>query len=59
MVQLMEARRLETPGEIVEGQDALSGIYAEGANLLLGPLVGRFPRVAKVWVDSAYQGLRV
>lgn len=30
----------------------------EGAKLLLEPLVGRFPRMVKVWVDGAYQGLR-
>ncbi len=30
----------------------------EGAKLLLAPLVGMFPRMAKVWVDSAYRGLQ-
>lgn len=30
----------------------------EGAKLLLGPLAGKLPRMAKVWVDSAYQGLK-
>jgi putative transposase len=25
----------------------------EGAKLLLGPLAGKLPRMAKVWVDSA------
>jgi transposase len=29
----------------------------EGAKLLLEPLKGEFPRVAKIWVDSIYQGL--
>jgi transposase len=30
----------------------------EGAKLLLAPLVGQLPRMAKVWADSAYQGLK-
>jgi putative transposase len=30
----------------------------EGAKLLLSPLAGKLPRMAKVWVDSAYQGLK-
>ena len=30
----------------------------EGAKLLLAPLVGRFPRMTKVWADSIYQGLK-
>ena len=30
----------------------------EGAKLLLVSLVGQFPRMTKVWVDSAYRGLR-
>lgn len=28
----------------------------DGAKLLLARLTGRFPRLAKVWVDAAYQG---
>jgi putative transposase len=28
----------------------------DGAKLLLDGLGGRFPRLAKVWVDAAYQG---
>jgi len=30
----------------------------EGAKLLLMPLVGKFPGMVKVWVDSAYQRLK-
>ncbi len=30
----------------------------EGAKILLQPLVGVFPRLAKVWVDCAYAGLK-
>ncbi len=30
----------------------------EGAKLLLAPLAGQLPRMAKVWADSAYQGLK-
>ena len=30
----------------------------EGAKLLLAPLAGKLPRMAKVWADSAYQGLK-
>jgi putative transposase len=30
----------------------------EGAKLLLAPLTGQLPRMAKVWADSAYQGLQ-
>ena len=30
----------------------------EGAKLLLSPLAGKLPRMAKVWADSAYQGLQ-
>jgi hypothetical protein len=30
----------------------------EGAKLLLAPLRGKLPRMAKVWADSAYQGLK-
>jgi putative transposase len=29
----------------------------EGAKLLLAPLAKQFPRMAKVWGDSAYRGL--
>jgi putative transposase len=29
----------------------------EGAKLLLAPVAGRFPRMTRVWVDSAYRGL--
>lgn len=28
----------------------------DGAKALLGPLVGRFPCLAKLWVDAAYRG---
>ena len=28
----------------------------EGAELLLAPLKGRFPRLAKLWVDAGYAG---
>jgi putative transposase len=28
-----------------------------GAETLLGRLVGRYPRLSKLWADSAYQGL--
>jgi putative transposase len=30
----------------------------EGAKLLLAPLAGQLPRMAKVWADSAYPGLQ-
>jgi putative transposase len=30
----------------------------EGAKLLLAPLAGQLPRIAKVWADSAYPGLK-
>ncbi len=30
----------------------------EGAKILLQPLLGVFPRMAKVWVDRAYAGLK-
>ena len=29
-----------------------------GAKLVLGELRSRFPRVAKIWTDSAYRGLK-
>jgi putative transposase len=28
----------------------------DGARLLLAPLAARFPRLAKLWLDAAYQG---
>ena len=29
-----------------------------GAKLVLGELRSRFPRVAKIWTDSTYRGLK-
>lgn len=49
---------MDTQGLLLKVKVHEAGLHdKESAKLLLTPLVGKFPRMAKVWVDSAYQGL--
>lgn len=50
---------VDTQGLLLKVKVHEAGMHdKEGAKLLLAPLVGMFPRMAKVWVDSAYRGLQ-
>lgn len=50
---------MDTQGLIIKAKVHEAGLHdQEGAKLLLEPLVGQLPRMAKVWVDSAYRGLK-
>jgi transposase len=49
---------VDTQGLLLKVKVHEAGLHdQEGAKLLLVPLLGQFPRMAKVWVDSAYRGL--
>lgn len=49
---------MDTLGLVLKVKVHEAGISdKEGAKLLLAPLGGKFPRMAKVWVDYAYRGL--
>jgi transposase len=49
---------VDTQGLLLKVKVHEAGIHdKEGAKLLLASLAGRFPRMTKVWVDSAYRGL--
>jgi putative transposase len=50
---------VDTQGLVIKAKVHPADVHdQEGAKLLLGPLAGKLPRMAKVWVDSAYQGLK-
>ncbi len=50
---------VDTQGLVIKAKVHPADVHdKEGAKLLLGPLAGKLPRMAKVWVDSAYQGLK-
>jgi len=49
---------VDTQGLVLKVRVHEAGMHdQEGAKLLLGGLGGRFPRMGKVWADSAYRGL--
>jgi hypothetical protein len=48
-----------TQGLVIKAKVNPADIHGkEGAKLLLTPLAGKLPRMAKVSTDSAYQGLK-
>lgn len=50
---------VDTQGLVIKAKVHPADIHdKEGAKLLLAPLAGQLPRMAKVWTDSAYQGLK-
>jgi putative transposase len=50
---------VDTQGLVIKAKVLPADLHdREGAKLLLAPLVGQLPRMAKVWADSAYQGLK-
>jgi hypothetical protein len=50
---------VDTQGLVIKAKVHPADIHdQEGAKLLLAPLAGKLPRMAKVWSDSAYQGLK-
>lgn len=50
---------MDTQGLLVKTRVHPADIHdKEGAKLLLSSLAGKLPRMAKVWVDSAYRGLK-
>lgn len=50
---------VETQGLVVQAKVHPADLHdQEGANLLLLPLVGKLPRMAKLWGDNAYRGLQ-
>lgn len=50
---------MDTQGLVIKAKVHPADIHdQEGAKLLLAPLAGKLPRMAKVWSDSAYQGLK-
>ena len=50
---------MDTQGLVIKAKVHPADLHdKEGAKLLLAPLVGQLPRMAKVWGDSAYQGLK-
>ena len=50
---------VDTQGLVIKVAVHEAGLHdRKGAELLLGKLRGVFPRMARVWADSAYRGLR-
>ena len=50
---------VDTQGLVMKVVVHEAGLHdRKGAELLLGKLRGVFPRMAKVWADSAYRGLK-
>ena len=49
---------MDTQGLVIKAKVHPADLHdKEGAKLLLAPLAGQLPRMAKVWADSAYPGL--
>jgi transposase len=50
---------VDTQGLVIKAKVHPGDLHdKEGAKLLLAPPIGQLPRMAKVWADSAYQGLQ-
>ncbi len=50
---------MDTQGLVIKAKVHPADLHdKEGAKLLLTPLAEQLPRMAKVWADSAYQGLK-
>lgn len=50
---------MDTQGLVIQAKVHPADLHdREGAKLLLTPLAGQLPKMAKVWADSAYQGLK-
>jgi hypothetical protein len=50
---------VDTQGLIIKTKVHPADLHdKEGAKLLLSPLAGKLPRMAKVWADSAYHRLK-
>ncbi|HEX8570502.1 MAG TPA: transposase, partial [Caulobacteraceae bacterium] len=50
---------VDTQGNLLKAKVHLADVHdRRGAELLLEGLAARFPRIAPLWADSAYQGLK-